>query len=136
MQHSEGWLRVDRQERLFRSFGWMSISMGLAFAAPAQIGRLLGIRDQHLFMRAIGMRDFVIGMGLLRGRHRVLWLRLQALADLVDAAFVGRVLCTRTATRRSLLWLIFALGSGAFSWYQAQRLVVAANVDREAASES
>jgi hypothetical protein len=43
-------------------------------------------------MAVIGVRDVVIGLGLLRGRRPAGWLRAQAAADAVDATIVGLAL--------------------------------------------
>jgi hypothetical protein len=109
-------------ERLIRGLGWIAVAMGLAALAPKRASRLFGLGDRSGLMRAIGARDFVIGLGLLSGRRRALWLQLQALADAVDATIVARGLRSgAVARRRGVAWLVFALGSGVFGWYQARQ---------------
>ena len=110
-------------ERVIRGIGWISVAMGFAALAPAWASRLFGLGHRPGLMRAIGARDLVIGLGLLSGRRRARWLRLQALADAVDATIVALSLRSgAVATGRGVAWLVFALGSGAWSWRQARQM--------------
>ena len=109
--------------RLVRAIGWVSLAMGLTLAAPGPSARLFGLGTRPRLMCAIGVRDLVIGLGLLRHRRPATWLRLHALADLVDAAIVGGgLLAGRVARWRGALWVAVALGSGWVSLAKARRL--------------
>ena len=117
-------------QRLMRGFGWASLAMGLALLAPARAARLFGLGTRPRLMCAIAARDLVIGLGLLRHHQSAQWLRVQALADLVDAAIVGAGLMTgAVARRRGMAWLVVALGSGWASFVAARRLDVADGQD-------
>jgi hypothetical protein len=98
---------------LTRALGWISLVMGLSLLSPTRAARLLGLGNRPRLMCAIGLRDIVIGTGLLRYRRPAFWLRMQALADAIDAAIVGKGLLTGTVDRvQGWSWLAFALGSG------------------------
>ncbi len=110
-------------ERLIRGIGWISVAMGFAALAPRRASRLFGLGNRPWLMRAIGARDLVIGLGLLSGRSRSRWLRIQALADAIDATFVALSLRSgAVAPGRGVAWLAFALGSGVFGWREARQL--------------
>ena len=110
-------------ERLIQGIGWISVAMGFAALAPAWASRLFGLGHRPRLMRAIGARDLVIGLGLLSGRRRARWLRIQALACAVDATFVALSLRSgAVATGRGVAWLVFAVGSGVFGWLQARQM--------------
>ena len=97
--------------------------MGLTLLAPARAARLFGLGARPRLMGLIGVRDLVIGLGLLHSRRPVRWLRLQALADLVDAAIVGAGLWSGAVARwRGTAWLVVALSSGWAGLVQARRL--------------
>lgn len=108
-------------ERFAQGIIWMSVAMGLAALVPAHASRLFGLRRPIWLMRIIGVRDVVIGLGLLRGRRRGLWLRLHALADIVDVVIVGAGLRSGRVAPRGAIWLVVALGSGVFAWSEARR---------------
>ncbi|MDP9374112.1 MAG: hypothetical protein M3Q65_16960 [Chloroflexota bacterium] len=111
------------ERALVRGIGWASLAMGLTILAPARAARLFGLGARPALMRAIGARDLVIGLGLLRRGDSAPWLRLQALADATDAALVGAGLLTSTFARgRAALWLIAALVSAWCSLSLARRM--------------
>ena len=102
-----------------RILGWISLGMGLTLLAPGRAARLMAV---------IGVRDVVIGLGLLRGRRPVVWLRAQAAAGAVDATLVGLELLGAGGHRggpghpgwrvdrgRRLAWLGLAVGSASRS---------------------
>ena len=108
--------------------GWISLAMGSVLLAPQHAARFFGLGPRPQLMRAIGARDLIIGLGLLRNRRPSFWLRLHALADAVDATIVGHGLLTGTVARwRGLAWVIFALGSGWVTIGRALRLDAAAD---------
>ena len=87
------------ERALARGIGWASLAMGLALLAPARASRLFGLGARPALLRAIGARDLVVGLGLLRCGDRARWLRLQALADVADAALMGAGLLTGAFAR-------------------------------------
>ena len=50
---------------LARGLGRISLAMGGTVLAPARAARLFGLGDHPSLMRAIGLRDLAIGLGLL-----------------------------------------------------------------------
>ncbi len=111
------------ERALARGIGWASLAMGLALLAPARAARLFGLGARPALLRAIGARDLVVGLGLLRCGDRARWLRLQALADVADAALMAAGLLTGAFARgRATLWLVGALASARCSLVLARRL--------------
>lgn len=112
-----------RTRRLARAIGWASLPMGLTLLAPGRAARLFGLGERPRLMVAIGARDVVIGLGLLRARRPARWLRIHALADAVDATIVGVGLRTGAVARwRGTAWLAVALGSAWVALAEARRL--------------
>src|SRR3712207_5158873 len=72
-----------------RVLSGISLSMGLCLLAPTLAGRLFGLGDRPNLVRAIAIRDVIIGIGLLSGRDRPLWLRVHTAANLLDATGVS-----------------------------------------------
>jgi hypothetical protein len=56
---------------LARALGWVSIGVGLAIvAAPGPLMQAIGLGDRPNLGRFLGVRDLVLGAGLLLGQHR------------------------------------------------------------------
>ncbi len=107
-------LKRGRQHRTLvaRSLGMISLMMGGAIVFPTWYCHLFGMPKHQRIMRLIGVRDLLIGVGLLGGRERSRWLGVQASADLIDATFVASLLRRGTIQRApGSLWLCGALVS-------------------------
>jgi hypothetical protein len=111
-----------------RILGWISLVMGLTLLAPGRAARLFGLGRRPGLMAVIGVRDVVIGLGLLRGRRPAVWLRAQAAADAVDATIVGLALLGvrgrpgwRGDRGRRLAWLGLAVGGAVVALRSARR---------------
>ncbi len=108
---------------LVHALGWASIAMGMTLLAPSRAARLFGLGSRPRLMIAIGARDLAIGLGLLNSRHPARWLRVQALADAIDAVIVGVGLLKGTVARwRGFGWVVVALASGGAGLVHAARL--------------
>lgn len=106
-----------------RGLGWISVAMGLTLLAPARAACLFGLGPRPGLMCAIGARDLVIGLGLLRDRQPTFWLRVHAAADAVDATFVVSGLLRGTIARlQGWPWLMLALACGWISVVRAKQL--------------
>ena len=117
-----------------RILGWISQVMGLTLLAPGRAARLFGLGRAARLMAVIGVRDVVIGLGLLRRRRPAVWLRAQAAADAVDATIVGLELLGvgghrggqghpgwRVDRGPRLAWLGLAVGSAVVALRSARR---------------
>jgi hypothetical protein len=77
------------EHRLARMVGWVSLGLGLALvASPARTVKQLGMGERPTLGRLLGVRDLVLGAGLLRGESEATWLRARGIADALDAALI------------------------------------------------
>ena len=78
------------EHKLARSIGWLSVGVGLALVvAPKLTVRVFGMGERPNLGRFLGMRDLVIGAGLLSRRENPApWLRARALSDAGDATLL------------------------------------------------
>ncbi len=65
---------------LARAVGWVSPGLGLALIVspartPARTVKQLGMGERPNLGRLLGVRDLVLGAGLLRGQSEATWLR-------------------------------------------------------------
>ncbi len=83
-------------ERLQRALGWGSVGSGLALLALAdRIRRLLRLRDRSAHVRAAGVRDVIIGLGLVTRRDRRPWLWARLVSDALDTAWLWKTVRER-----------------------------------------
>src|SRR5215203_1741512 len=109
---------------LARMLGWVSIGGGLAVeAAPGPLMKALGLGYRPKLARLLGVRELVIGTGLLRGHNTAAWCRARGIADALDVALiiVGAV---SGVVRRDRAPIGVASGAGfsALSFWLARRL--------------
>jgi hypothetical protein len=77
------------EKRLARALGWVSIGVGLAaVAAPGPLMKALGLGDRPTLGRFLGVRDLVLGAGLLRAQNTAAWCRARGIADALDVALI------------------------------------------------
>jgi hypothetical protein len=78
------------EHKLAGGIGWLSIGVGLALiAAPKLTVRAFGMGDRPNLGRFLGVRDLVIGAGLLsRQENLAPWLRARAVSDAGDATLL------------------------------------------------
>lgn len=77
------------EHKLARGIGWLSVVVGLRLvAAPASGTRGFGMGDRPTLGRIMGVRDLIVGAGLLRGKDTRTWLVARGINDAVDAAII------------------------------------------------
>lgn len=77
------------EQKLARGIGWLSVAVGLQLVvAPASGTRRFGMGDRPTLGRVMGVRDLVVGAGLLRGKDARTWLVARGLNDAADAAII------------------------------------------------
>ena len=78
-------------ERLQRALGWGSVGSGLLLLVFAhRVRRLLRLPCRSGALRAAGLRDVLIGLGLVMGRHRRPWLWARSVSDALDTAWLWK----------------------------------------------
>ncbi|MEE6307754.1 SRPBCC family protein [Plantactinospora veratri] len=87
-----------------RALGLLSLGLGAAaLAAPAQVGRLIGVDDVPAgpaVLRAIGARELVPVPGLLFTRRPAGWAWTRVAGDVLDLVLLARTLPQRRGERR------------------------------------
>ncbi len=77
------------EHALARALGWVSIGVGLALvAAPGPLMKAIGLGDRPSLGRFLGVRDLVLGTGLLRGKNAAAWCWARGIADALDVALI------------------------------------------------
>ena len=77
------------EHKLARGIGWVSIGVGLALVvAPTPTVRGFGMGERPNLGRFLGVRDLVLGAGLLRSENLSPWLRARGISDAADAALL------------------------------------------------
>jgi hypothetical protein len=109
---------------LTRALGWMSIGVGLAaVAAPGPLNKVLGLGDRPNLGRFLGVRDLVLGTGLLRGQNTAAWCRARGVADALDVTLiVGGAAAGAFRRDRAPIGVASGAGSSALSFWLARRL--------------
>ncbi len=109
---------------LARTLGWVSIGAGLALVAiPGPLMKAVGLGDRPSLGRFLGVRDLVLGTGLLLGQNTAGWSRARAIADAVDAALiVGGAAAGAFRRDRAPIGVALGAGFGALSFWLARRL--------------
>jgi hypothetical protein len=91
--------RSDRQLGLWS--GWISTSFGvLQFCAPRTFARAVGMRYPPALIRAVGARDFALGVGILAQPESTGWRWSRAVSDIMDVALVGAAAFAPSSRRR------------------------------------
>ena len=77
------------EHKLARGIGWLSVAVGLQLVvAPRSGTRGFGMGDRPTLGRVMGVRDLVVGAGLLRGEETRAWLIARGINDALDAALI------------------------------------------------
>lgn len=103
---------AEREQRLGSALGWLSIGIGVAsLAAPRTVARAAGLPDWPLVLRAIGLREIVSGVGLLRQPGNQLWRWSRVAGDALDLTVLGIGAAHPAANGRRLASTALALAS-------------------------
>ena len=109
---------------LARALGWVSVGVGLAaVATPGPLMKAIGLGDRPNLGRFIGVRDLVLGTGLLRGENTAAWCRARGVADALDVALiVGGAAAGAFRRDRAPIGVATGAGFSALSFWLARRL--------------
>lgn len=113
------------ERKVARGIGWVSVGAGLALVvAPAQTVRKFGMGERPNLGRFLGVRDLVIGAGLLsRSENLAPWLRARAVSDAADAALlVGGAASGAFPRARAMFGFVVASAFSVFGFILARRL--------------
>ena len=113
------------EHMLTRSIGWASVGVGLALVvAPKLTVRAFGMGERPRLGRFLGVRDLVIGAGLLSEREDLgPWLRARATSDAGDAILLlAGALLGVFPRRRAIFGFAVASTLSAFGFTLAHRL--------------
>lgn len=88
-----------------RGLGWFSVGLGLTqLVAPRALARAIGVGSgpsPSLTMRALGVRELMTGVGILRGRNPSPWLWARVLGDVMDLGLLALVMRSSEQTKVS-----------------------------------
>ena len=112
------------EHKLARGIGWVSIGVGLALvAAPARTVRRFGMGERPNLGRSLGVRDLVLGAGLLRSENLSRWLRARAISDAADAALlIGGAASGAFPRGQAMVGLTVATSFSVLSFALARRI--------------
>lgn len=107
-----GGVRGSREQQLGTALGWISIGIGVAnLLAPRAVARTAGLPDWPLLMRAMGLREIVSGVGLLRQPDNQAWRWARVAGDAMDLTLLGIAAAHPSGDRRRLASTALALAS-------------------------
>jgi len=127
-ERQEGYRQRQQQAvattRLVQTLGWLSIGGGLAVeVVPRPLMKALGLGDRPTLARLLGVRELVIGMGLLRGHNTGAWCGVRGIADALDVALIIVGAASGIVRRdRAPIGVASGAGFSALSFWLARRL--------------
>src|SRR5688572_11318671 len=84
---------ADAPSRWASALAWFSVGLGVTqLVAPRALAKLIGARDRgrtRTTMRALGARELMVGLGLLRARKTAPWLWSRVAGDIVDLGLLA-----------------------------------------------
>jgi hypothetical protein len=112
------------EHALARALGWVSIGVGLALvAAPGPLMKAIGLGGRPSLGRFLGVRDLVLGTGLLRGQNTAGWCRARGIADALDVALIiGGAAAGAFRRDRAPIGVATGAGFSALSFWLTRRL--------------
>lgn len=82
--------RLAREQQLGTALGLFSVGIGLAsLLAPRTVARVTGLPNWPLLLRAVGAREIVSGLGLLRRPDNQVWRWSRVAGDAMDLGMLG-----------------------------------------------
>lgn len=111
-------------ERLSQGLGWLSVGLGVALLlAPHGIARLTGMPPRSGLLRLTGLRELIVGAGILTQRQRTPWLWGRVAGDTMDMAMLVPALMPGNPGRnRALTTLMTIAGITALDTHASQRV--------------
>lgn len=77
----------QKPDTLAKGLGWFSIGLGVAeLLMPRKFSRTLGMPGQTKLIRAYGLREIIMGMGILSAKHPRPWILGRIGGDAMDLA--------------------------------------------------
>lgn len=121
---------------LARGLGWFSIGLGVAgLLATGALARWLGLRGREELLRAHGLREIGVGLGLLtaeRASSASTWMKGRLAGDAVDVATLGAaLLSTERRSGHPLAGLVAVAGVAALDLACARALSAEADAARQ-----
>ncbi len=113
------------EHKLARGIGWLSVGVGLTLvAAPKLTVRAFGMGNRPNLGRFLGVRDLVVGAGLLsQSENLAPWLQARAISDAVDATlFLAGAASGAFPRGRAMFGFAVASAFSVFSFALARRL--------------
>ena len=113
------------EHTLTRGIGWVSIGVGLALVvAPKWTVRAFGMGQRPSLGRFLGVRDLVVGVGLLCEQENLRpWLRARAVSDAGDATLLLAGAVSGIFPRgRAMLGFVVASAFSMFGFTLARQL--------------
>jgi len=112
--------------KLAKGLAWLSIGLGLTeILAPRWLGRKIGIGEKSGILRAMGVREVLTGIEVLRNPVVGVWGRVAG--DVVDLSLLGKAFTSEDSDRSRVAGATGAvLGVGLLDLASALRLQAAA----------
>lgn len=114
---------MDRTDmKLAKGLAWFSIGLGLTeIVAPRWLGRKIGVGERSGLLRAMGIREVLTGIEVLRNPVVGLWGRVAG--DVVDLSLLGKALTSDDSDRnRAAVATGAVLGVGLLDLVSALRV--------------
>jgi hypothetical protein len=97
------------------ALGWLSLALGAtALCAPLPTARLLGLpvsARSTFTLRAVGVREIGVGLGLLKSQRSDVWTWLRVAGDVMDVSLLLGGLAARRSRRRRLAAAVGVIGA-------------------------
>lgn len=110
-RHNGRPLKDSTHELLAQTLGWFSIGLGMAeLFAPRAVARMTGLHHDHSFLlRASGIREITMGVGILSDRRPAGWMWSRVGGDALDLAFLAGALTNSQGNRKRTAAAILAV---------------------------